>query len=48
MKATLYQALDWFDAQGTFLDVATIGLLILVLGVMWMGKGKGRAYAKRI
>lgn len=42
MKATIYQALDWFDAQGTFLDVATIALLILVLGVMWMGKGRVR------
>lgn len=35
MKATLYQAFDWFDAQGTVLDVAMIAVLLLVLGVMW-------------
>ncbi len=42
MKATIYQALDWFDAQGTLLDVAMIAVLLLVLGVMWMGKGRVR------
>jgi len=38
MKATIYQAFDWFDAQGTVLDVAALSLLLLVLGVMWRGK----------
>ncbi len=47
MKATIYQALDWFDAQGTVLDVLTISVLILVVGLMWRGNGKRRAYGKR-
>lgn len=42
MRATLYQAFDWFDAQGTVLDVAMIAVLLLVLGVMWLGKGRVR------
>lgn len=35
MKATIYQALDWFDAQGTALDVAMFWVLALALGVVW-------------
>lgn len=35
MKAMIYQALDWFDQPSTVLDVATIWVLALVLGVMW-------------
>lgn len=37
MKARFYQALDWFDAQGTVLDVALLWVLALVVGLMWRG-----------
>lgn len=40
MKATIYQALDWFDAQGQAFDVALLWVLALVMGVMWMGRRK--------
>ena len=39
MKATIYQALDWFDQQGTAFDVAMFWVLALVLGLMWMKRG---------
>lgn len=42
MKATIYQALDWFDQQGPTLDVALIWVLALVIGMMWMKKGRRR------
>lgn len=42
MKATIYQALDWFDAQGTASDVALLWVLAVVLGVMWYGRGRKR------
>lgn len=42
MKATIYQALDWFDAQGTALDVATVWVLAIVLGLMWKLRGRRR------
>jgi hypothetical protein len=35
MKAMIYQALDWFDAQGTLLDVAMLWVLAMVIGLTW-------------
>lgn len=40
MKATIYQALDWFDQQGTALDVALLWVLAVVIGLMWLKKGR--------
>ena len=35
MKAAIYEAFDWFDAQGTAIDVAMLWVLAVVLWVMW-------------
>lgn len=40
MKAAIYQALDWFDGQGTAFDVAMFWVLALVLGLMWKTRGR--------
>jgi len=41
MKATIYQALDWFDAKGPAFDVAMFWVLAIVLGLMWRTRGRG-------
>lgn len=40
MKATIYQALDWFDQQGTAFDVALLWALALALGLVWFTRGR--------
>lgn len=41
MKATIYQALTWFDRQGTAFDVAMFWVLALVMGLVWRTRGRG-------